>query len=935
MEVFRRPKTGPRGPLRSAIRESEQPPPTMPILHLTEADADVHAIARRLSREAERDPKLKGRVTMTTLRKAVEQELDIKLPRSQNDGPVGRLIESGDIVVYPAKERMPGARHGNGTHSVFRASSVDGLHLGKLVEFARSRIRPDHEVPTRRGRTGLTLEVRSGRVINGKQFERIRTMARHVGYHVNPTAESEEEALEAVRGAALMWDPTDGLEGDWRSMYQLIDLSRPKPSQVAEYKSAARTLLDLAAVHGFLLRESIAQSYIVPTSWAPVQERWCTAARHPGVAAVLAVNIVLGAISEVCGADVDPDALTSDQMQRVVGHVQDLLLADRSLTVGSKTSVRRTLRRLMDTKILPEADVSSWDYRQRNRMAAWSATISRKIASSAGADRRGLGLDGGGSSSSGFRDLPGYAAWREFPYPVLADPDHPYSLARVVDFYTAGGMERSRRGFRALGTFPREQPRSSRTGKDAAVWNEVTTGTALGALASFVGWVKRHRLEIDLQRASMLDLLQPEVLKAFTAAVSAGEWSTPGSGQRALVYLGLAASPCLEAEALKREGALADADTFFAAAALVTGRGTYLGDSWDGGDLHGALGQIGNTSPHDDEEDDELDPKSNGFRQRVEAQRARADALEATYRDVLGVDYAYDGMVLLYDRAKAELLQQVGAKSVADLMERWAEIRPSRTFLTTARAMSLWNVLLAAPMRTRTARNVRLRMLKNVGRTLRLAVPRRYLKISANGDYMVDLWNEEAPGFDIEMYNLYLQFVRPALLTSLRRTESTENGEGKYLWVNDWSRGRTARDQVLSATLNKMLRDVVRLGTPGLGREKRGRLLEVAQVHHFRHAVACKLVRLELAERAAMLLHHKGTGTLREVYAARSVAESTGSIRTAAAASVRSGLGERAGDIDLRALLDAASPEQMEQIQRILGAARTRPLTCSVEVPME
>lgn len=902
---------------------------------LTQYDGAVLIIARRISRIAESDSRLKGRFTLEMLRAAVKDELDVQLPRSASDGPVGRLIQSGEITVYPAKERIPGSEHGNGTRNVYRAPSVDQMHLGRLIDFARAQIRPDDEVPTRRGRTGLTLEARTRiLLINEKQFGRIRTMARHVAFHLMPRAESEDDAYTAVHGVHLMWDPADGLEGDWRPMYDLIRASRPKPNVVPEYKGAARLLLDLAANHGYLIRERITERYVVPTTWIDVQGRWCAAAEHPGIAAVLGTNCFLGAISEVLGPEVDPEALTLEQTKRVVEHVQDALLADRSLTTGHKTSIRRSIRRLMDAGLVPLTDVNGYDYRQRHRMAAWSSTVTGAIARAVASGRRGPGLDWipekdgkGRPWKRRLADAPGYAVWKDFPFPVLADPDHPYSLARCVDFHTATdhseSEERTRRGFRGLGTFPRVAPRETSSVSDVA-WNEATTAIRLSSFALYIGWVLRHT-EINLETASMADLIRPDLLRDFKTAAATGAWSTPNQAQRALVAIGLVASPCLEDEAVRR-GEEKLADQFFAASCLATGLGERSKDgSWSGITLHDGLRPAAaapGARSEEDEDEDELgdeDVDSPDYAERVQRQRAKAERVESTYQRVLGVDWAYDGMVLLYNAAQGSVLRELGVASIAELRARWMELVILRDTLIALRALSCWNILLAAPMRTRTARHVTRRMLKEHRNTLNLSVPAKYMKVPANGPYRVQIRGGEGDGFDYETHRVYTDLAWPALLTSSRTGGETRNA--RYLWVNDWSRARTSRDQVLAATLNGMVRKVVELASDELGltAEQRQDLLDIAQVHNFRHAVAGKLVNEELAERAAKLLHQNGTTTLRKVYAAGGLTPSTGDIRAGLTSLMGPGTSVEVPASDLVTRIEQATPEERAAVSRLLG----------------
>jgi hypothetical protein len=820
---------------------------------------------------------------MEMLRTAVEEELNIRLPRSPRDGPMGRLIERGLMVQYPAMERKPGSAHGNGTARVYRATGLDRVTLRELMALAAECIDPEHRGT--RGRKGHAIEARQTATISRAQYDKIRTMARHVGYHLLPTAETEEEAYDAVNGAYLMWDPADGPEGDWRLMYELIDMARPPARRRADDRSAARTLLDLAATHGLLLRAARSESYVIPTAWTDVQERWTAAAKHPGIAAVLGVNYWLGAISEVLGPEVDPNALTVKQMERVVEHVQDALLADRTLTTGHKASIRRAIRRVMDAGLIPECDVNGWDYRQRHRAAAWSQTVTNQIAAAVATDKRSPGLD---------RKKNGYAAWNHFPFPILGDPSHPYSIARAMDFHTAKGRERDRLGFRGVGTYPKESARG-KSSLSQAYWAEATVKIRLGTLAVYVGWIQRHTT-INLEVASLEDLLKPELVERFTDAVDKGEWCTPDQGQRALVTIGLITSPCLEDEALKK-GEMEIAERFFLTSCIATGRGKRKVDgSFDGRPLYKQLAE------------------RDGAQSAEQTQKEQAEAVEAAYRDVLGVAWAYDGMTLVYENAIKRVLDTLGMSSTAELRKRWEDLDVRPTELESLRALTMWNLSLAAPLRTETHCLLECSMIKDHhGRQLTLSARAAIFKQDANGDYKVSLWRErEASGFDAELMRLYLQphGIRHRLLAPAGARFTS----APWLWVNSCTRGNAKRAKVLNATVVKACKKVIEFAAleMGLTAQQERKLLEVGRVHPFRHAVAGRLVAMGRVEDARILLHHRGTDQLYAVYAVNNADVSTGGLRAEIAAHNPSR--------DLGTLVESATPDELAELELMIRA---------------
>lgn len=856
--------------------------PSPPLL--TEYDYPVLMIARRLSLLAESNQRLKGRWTMKCLSTTVLEELKIKLPRSPKDGPVGRLIAAGAIVQYPAKERIVGDEHGNGTRNVYRTPSVERVTLGTLMTLARENIDPN--LKGQRGRRGHSAEARHVMRISAAQYTKIRTMARHVSQFVAPGAELEEEAYEAVGGAYLMWDPAEGLDGDWRPFFELIDRARPPAGRRADDRSAARTLLDLAATHAVLLRAARSEAYVIPTTWAEVQGRWTRAAEHPGISAVLAVNYWLGTIADVLGPEVDPEALDLEQVERVVAYVEDCLLTDRSLSTGHKQSIRRSMRRIMDAGLVPVCDLNSWDYRQRHRAAAWSSTITKAIAATVASGKRGKGLDVAPD---------GYAAWKEFPFPVLADPKQPYSLARALDFHSAKGHERERLGMRGLGDFPREAARGA-SSLTRQYWGEATVRMRLGQLAIYVGWIQRHHPQIDLQAASLADLLTEDLLDGYATAVDAEDWSTLDSGMRVLITIGLIASPCLEAEAL-RAGNVDLADQFFRVSCLATGRGRWDKEAqrYNGRNLYKIMGE---GSGDDDETSDDS----------IENARAQAEAIEAAYTRVLDVATAHEGMERVYRAARAYVLEILGVESMTELGERWGalDVRPKE--LEYLRALATWNLSLAAPMRTKTQVQLTTNMIVERRGRIDVKVPAKIFKMTDNGDYSVMLWSADGSGFDASLMRLYL--MPGGIRERLLNPDGVQRRSAPWLWVNSFARGNTQRPQVLEATLNSGCKTVIMLAARSLGlsSDDVAALEGVAQVHSFRHAIAGRLVQLARIEDARVLLHHAKYDMILKVYAARNPDVTIGDLRTS----------DPRSEADVSAILDGLSEEQRAELLRLL-----------------
>jgi hypothetical protein len=855
---------------------------------LTEYDGDVLRLVRRLSLAAEADHRMHGRVFVSDLRRHARDELGIALPRSPHDGPLGRLIERGEVVMYSAKERYVGSRHGNGTGNVVRAASVDDVTLGALMRVAAEAVDPGFKGS--KGRKGHSLQARSVERISPKQFDRVRTMARRVAYHIAPTAATAEEAYEQVGGIYLCWDPAAGMDGDWRPMYDLIRSTRAR--DLENHLAAAKTLLDLGATHGFLLRAPRSSQYVIPTAWATVQAEWVAAARHPGIAAVLAVNHWLGAAARVLGPETDLRTLTREQVERMVERVESDLFVDRSLRDGQRQSIRRAMRRIMNAGLVPEVAINGYDYRQRHARTAWSAGITQQIAATMNARRR--------SSPDPVTGV-GYEAWRDLPYRVLADPNHPYSLARVIDYHCAKGRERDRRGFRGRGFWPDNRPARGSSSLTREYWSDATVRMRLGHMAMYIGWVRDRRLAVPpgtdrkafleswMTNVSLADLLTPELLEAYVDDVLAGRWSTPDSGLRTLVTIGLMAAPCLQTEA-QRAGDVALAGRFFDVACLATGLGRMTPEGHDGRPLY-----------------TQVEESDNVGGDRTERQKKAAKAVEDAYRNVLNVDWAFDGMARVYVAALTRTLRDIGVQSVAELQGAIKAIELRPTDAERLRALSVWNLHMGAPLRTSTSSRVELAHVVDRGRAIHLDLPSHLFKRDANGPYSVELWRDgDENGFDVELLRYYVSRVRLALLNpgGSGRRSSTR------LWVNSFARGKAKHLGVLESTLNSDCKTVIRLGSEELGftADQTAQLLKVGQIHSFRHSVAGRLVAAGRMEHARILLHHRGYDTLLKVYAVADQRVSTGLLR-----------GRPNNPDTLEALVDRATPAERARLLRILG----------------
>lgn len=818
--------------------------------------------ARRLSRNAESRSDRRGWYTLreweSTMSEALGQEIELRDDR----GVAGRMIASGQVSKRPVKDSRS---------NLYRARGLDRPSLGTLMRVASQNRTSGNG---QRGRRTTVDGSRDVERITEGQWTRMKTMANTLARYLHPEAARKKltgfDLWDTVRDGSL-WAWNDGAGGvsGWTRIRELIVKAAPA-GRASTDRGAAELLLDLNATLEIIPRtvRHGGRPFVIPTGWAAVQERWLDVCRAAGIKGHhLGLQEILRAAADVMGPEGRLEAILEDRdeggegrcayptAERVLDRLRNVLMVSESINATQRAWIRATLRALMAAQEIPQIPIDRYDLRLIDRKRAWGSRLDRLIADAHANqwERR-------------------HEAWREFPFPRLADTqamedgaeeddaedgkeDNPYALRAAVEFFTATGQARSKIPFNSPpNVFPR--PFSPRNPGDGDLWNEYTTKGNLTILSYFFGVLARFG-SVDLQEIDLRKAFTVEHAQLVVDACVKHQFITKRMARDILIYIGLISSPYLERVALAH-GESDLANRFFDLAAETTGHGKVkrLED-----------GQIvfeGMTLR------DQLSVGRGDKKARIAEMRQSSKQVQRVWEKNLGVAFAFEGMELVYQAAKSVVLTRLGAESVSELEERWKEVSPNRSSLCDLRALSFWNDLMAAPMRPRAL--VEQTMAHRVSRrgTLRLDTPAELHKVPENGPYCVTLWDGPGSGYDIVMWRLYEGRVRDALLAG----QTCDR-----VYVNDMRAPNAKYAGILTRTVNYMIRRVIDLAGPTLEYKDGSAFAGAGSAKAFRHAIGSFLVAHNKAEEARVLLHHKGLDMLMEVYADRSERVSTGQER--------------------------------------------------------
>ena len=740
---------------------------------------------------------------------------------------LGQLISEGKILKSPVQV---------GKQSRFRAADIDRVTLGDLLRLAESCVDPRLQLTA--GRSQKLGEVREVETISPRQFTRIKTMANTLAAYLVPDAAasgaSGEELWDRVDDESLwMQDPAAKGISAWSRIRSTVEKAST-PKRLRDDLGAADLLLDLAATHGIIIRSRTTEDrrFVIPVAWLEVQERWIELVRdirgHN-----LGVMELMRAASHVLGPDGDLDELKTEPVGRaVVERVRATLIAGTHYRPTQRTWIRNTLRRLVAAGELPKIEINAYDRRTENRLRAWNSSFDKAIAAAHKHDWENR-----------------EAAWEGFPFAALGDPANPYSLRRIVDLMTAPNHARRKHGWPSPGFVARNRVRGKSLVKPRP-WTKGTTRKNLGTLAYFIGMIRKLRPNADLQTLDLRHLLTSEyaqlVLQARERRIL-----TDRTAWDILIYMGYFASPWMEWLALQEEDVEA-ADRFAEFAEEVTGKGPLVN-----GVRQPPLVK-------------DLTDSTDEGRDSVEGMRAKAAEVQRVYEENLGVAFAYEGMVRVFEAARGRVLAVLGCSCFEELARRWDTADINRKRLVEIRNLALWNDLLAAPMRSRATLGQTMGMRHFKDGRLILDVDADLQKVPRNGRYRVTLCDGPGSAYDLDLWNLYAERVRPALLGP---------HSSDAVWVTDMSQNNATHPDLQAQSLLGAVRSVLGLAGPELGYKDDSAFNGARDVHAFRHAVGSYFVAHERHETARLLLHHKGLDLLLQVYANPNERVTTGDVR--------------------------------------------------------
>lgn len=808
------------------------------------SDLSILATLRSMCRDAETDPQKAGRVTLKMMTDRIQQSFGLDLPSGAQAGPLKRFLASGQLLRCHVLEDIDG----RGPSHTFRVADLDPTHLGSLLHMARAHV--SDEVTARPGRRATADAAGSREIwtVTRRQLAMIETATRKLVLELVPPSRpqsddtAEEKEARLAKGLAriglplLVWSDGAGphAHGDWAILETADAAFRTLNRNTRHrYIGALRTLLDLAATHGFLVRREVhGASHRLPEDWSEVLEEWDRRIREvrPGRAILTShLTRLLLLLGESHHPEtVDPLQLTEAQSSRFLQHVDAVVRASRSLRKHHRVELNSLLRGLIDSGIVKG---------DRDRVVDLRRSPQRKNAFSTA---NYLAIAREFCSRSRSTDA-NYGLFRALGRGAFFDPESAYGLPRLIDWFTIVRLsERKRRDMSAIAAFPTSKVRGT-GGLSGRPWTEPTITVHLELLGMYLGYLARHHaLDLD-GPADARTIFTQENVDAFTRAVDEG-WTTAHRGLDILYHIGMYCSPCLE-ESARKAGESVQADAFRDLADYIAGRGSLGATGWDGTTLHSSLRQ---------EWAQDQDA--------IERQRRRAQAVQACYERAMGVDYAYIGQVQLRNAMIRRLCREFASPDLDTLRTRIEEgsrpLTPSE--FHRIRDVQAWADALAAPLRRRTVSLLDpSEFQEGAGGKLTICVPGTKMKVPRNGDYQL-LIGIRDPGTAHEMrYRFDLRDLYVAARAHLGLQDAP--------WICQPD-GRPLAPESISYLYGRTLR----YGAEELGVDPDPILRQdgVASSHAFRHAAATYMVAHGHLDLARRMLHHKGLDTILKVYSA-------------------------------------------------------------------
>ena len=807
---------------------------------------------------------------MTEMCDEVRGQLGVELVSRGEAGPLKRLQDDGAIARFSVKEGR--AEFQAPPCYTYRVTDLDDLTMFAVLELARRQVNPDLKLRAGRKSTSGGHASREVLEVNDSQLELIQqALKKLVAYLVprcRPRAgdtreQAEERILEGLRmigSDVLIWQDGAGAHGlgDWAVLSEMAEACRGlEQNTIDRYVGAIRTLLDLAATHGFLLRRDVhgGQRTFLPASWTKALAHWDQVVRESAhrhrAAGTAQLSRIMAGMAEHFGAnmgDVDPCRLTKEQSESFARRFKAVLDSETRLTTHQRSTTLSTLRALMDADVLHQVDITAYDRRRiRGRKSAFEAGTIKAIAREFDAATRKARADYGL-----------FAALGSGPF---LDPKNGYSLPHLIDWYTlTSSRHRERKGLSAVNSFPRENVRGS-GGLSGRPWTEATVHHHLELIGTYLGFVSRyHGIDLDSD-VDARELFTKDLLVEFVDAVEEDDWTSEKRALDIIYHISLYTSPCWEAVALREEDQ-DQADAFQALSDYAAGRGTLGQTGYNGLTLHKSQradwGIASNGDSH-------------------VGQRRRAREVQKAYEKATGEQYAYVGMLRIRNAGIRRFCHQMGVNSLEELTVQIEAGRSlSVTDFTTLRDLLIWSDGLAAPNRRKTVS-----LLDKADRhekpngELWATIPVKKMKVKRNGDYellMGRRGNVGIMGYRFDLWDCYEA-------GRLRFLDGTQT-DVMYISTRSAEREEGERYRLAPGTVSGLYTNVLRYGAEELGVDISPILAldGLASSHAQRHAAASFMVAHNRHELARRMLHHKGLAILLAVYADGAQADSAESV---------------------------------------------------------
>jgi hypothetical protein len=734
------------------------------------------------------------------------------------------LLEGGHVSQFKAGNRT------EYTTSVHRVSLADLLAMA------------EEHVVTGAGRVGARAKDTSRKVesISPSSLTNMRAMCGTIAEFLGP-GQDPDHVLTQVSGEYFIWDDQDE---DWSSFLRLVrqavKQSGVKRDTGYRYVGAARTLLDLAATHGWIARTPRHQDGYepVPAAWSDIHNAWREKMLGEGLDRLRRSLMLL---FEGC-ARLDEHPTDAD-WEAIIEHMEHWFRGT-NLSSSERSSVRRTYRALREKGVISGPE---WDGRARQREAGISLLSQSEIKWVA--QRYGTGPDGTGEGLKAAirrQRLP-WKGWEAYEDGLVSGP---YGLRRALLAFTAGAGNARLLELPSRATFPRVRIRGT-TRRSEKAWRVATAEKNLSLLLHVAGWMARER-DVDWSKCDLRTLLDLDLVEAYLReAYASDDFITLDSARDRVQILARLASPYAEKVALD-DGDDALADRMQQVSMKLSSTVAVDGDpSWM------------TTLKQDLAEEDHEAVQRRKARRIEEVWTNQQTAADYAYRQlrrvrdftlqVLGADYG----------PLAEQVAAIAGGNTASFDRKWAgRIRDAL----------YWQDQLVVPLRAATSRRLNLGDRKHTADYDRIFahISAKKMKSPENGDFQPN-YTRGADGYCRDLYRLYVMSggARDVLVS----TGSGTVGKVDAFYVPDLQRSSSGR--LTGSAFRNIVRRVARQAEDALEGVSFAELDEahVLGTHFFRHALATFMARNGRLEVAALYLHHANLDMLRRIYSATSAAD--------------------------------------------------------------